>query len=175
MNLYVVRHAEAVQVGQNKPSAGGAITRDADRPLSLRGEQDAALMGKALARLDPFIDVVVTSPLLRAVQTGEIIGREISNHATFQTSASLSPGFRPDVLLEELLAIVGGASIISVGHQPDLSMFISYLIADSSRAAVAMEPCAIAHLKLTPRAGRVEAQLRWLLTPDTVRSVHPKF
>ena len=173
MNLYVVRHAEAM-VGQSQPSTQGVITRDTDRPLTVRGKDDAELMGRALARLDPFIDVIVTSPLLRAVQTGEIIGHEISNHVNLHTSMNLSPGFRPDALVEELLAISGGANLVAVGHQPDLSMFIAYLIAESPRAAVAMEPAAIACIKLTPRANRVESELHWLLTPATVKSVHPQ-
>ncbi|MBP1647501.1 MAG: hypothetical protein H6Q30_946, partial [Bacteroidetes bacterium] len=38
MNLYLARHSEAV-------ATGGSVVRDADRPLSVRGEEDAALMG----------------------------------------------------------------------------------------------------------------------------------
>lgn len=165
MDLYLVRHAEAAPVG-------GPIKRDTDRSLTARGEEDAALMGRSLARIDPNIDIIVTSPLVRAVRTGEIIGGEISDHPIFHTTEHLAPGFRQRSLWEELLALSGGASIVVVGHQPDLGMFISYLIADSSRASVALSPCSIAHVKVEAMGSRREAHLRWLLTPEIARSLH---
>lgn len=167
MNLYLVRHAEAVAVG-------GSILRDADRSLSLRGEEDSALMGRSLARLDPNVDIVITSPLVRAKQTGEIMGEELSDHALFHISEHLAPGFSHTALLEELIDLSGGGSIVAVGHQPDISMFISYLIADKTHAAVAMEAGAIAFVRVQNIAGRVESQLRWLLTPGAVKSLQPQ-
>jgi len=64
MKLYLVRHADALPVG-------GKIDRDAERPLSQTGLQEAALAGQALALLEPALDAVLVSPLLRARQTGE--------------------------------------------------------------------------------------------------------
>ena len=159
MNLYLMRHAEAVPVG-------GEVARDADRPLSARGEHDAALVGKALVRIDPSVDVVVTSPLLRAVQTGDIVRTGIGEHAILQKSTNLSPGFSVERLMEELTVLSRGGNVVAVGHQPDLSMCISYLIAVSGAATVAMEPGAVACVKLSPRGRRSESQLRWLLTPE---------
>ena len=75
MNLYIARHAEALALG-------GTIVRDADRRLSPRGEDDAALMGRALARLDPDVDIIVTSPLVRSIETGEIVVSEIAGKYT---------------------------------------------------------------------------------------------
>lgn len=169
MNLYLMRHAEAVPVGANN---GGTIIRDADRPLSASGETVAALMGKALARLDSTVRVVMTSPLLRAVQTGNIVGREIGGQATMKTTTNLNPGFTSEKLVEEILALSNGGNIVAIGHQPDLSMCISYLIAGSGSATIAMEPGAIACVKITPRGRRAESQLRWLLTPDIAASMN---
>lgn len=163
MNIYLVRHTEAVPVG-------GAITRDADRTLSGRGEEDAALMGEALAGIDPGLKMVVTSPLKRAIQTGEIIGRRMSRHPTFHVSEHLAPGFNHRSLVQNLLELSGGSNIVAVGHQPDLTNFISFFIAGSSYTSIAMETGAIANIAM--RAGGKEAQLRWILTPTLVRSLH---
>ena len=124
MNLYLARHGEAV-------ATGGSVVRDADRPLSARGEEDAALMGRFLARICPALGMVLTSPLLRAVRTGEIMGNEISSHPVFSVSNQLAPGFRPKSLYEELVRLSGDGDILAVGHQPDLSGFIAYLISGS--------------------------------------------
>ena len=56
MNLYIVRHAEAVPLGRG-------ISRDADRPLSAHGERDAAVVGRVLALADP---AVRTIPAVRS-------------------------------------------------------------------------------------------------------------
>jgi phosphohistidine phosphatase len=164
MNIYLIRHTEAVPVG-------GTIARDADRTLSARGEADAALMGEALARIDPGLDVVVTSPLARAVRTGEIIGSKITHHPVLHVSEHLAPGFHHRTLMQELVSLGGGGSIIAVGHQPDLTNFISFFIAGSSYAAIAMETGAIAHIAMRPDGSRSEAHLRWILTPDIVKSL----
>ena len=168
MNLYVVRHTEAAKVG-------GAITRDADRVLTMHGEEDAALMGRALALCDPAITMIVTSPLQRAMQTGEIIGREIGRHPALHVSHNLAPGFQHMEFYGELSALCTGESIVAVGHQPDLGEFISFLIGGSVRACIAMPPGAIAQICVPFPLARSEAHLGWLLTPDLVTSLHSQY
>lgn len=167
MNLYLVRHAEAVPVG-------GRILRDADRTLSPVGEAHAEQMGKVLAKIDPGIHIVATSPLVRAIHTGEIIGHEVSDRPIFHVTEHLAPGFREKTLLETLYALSGGGSIVAVGHQPDMSAFVSYLIADATSAAVAFPPGAVACLRIKQVSTHPEAQLLWHLTPDVVKSLHPE-
>lgn len=157
MNLYVVRHADAL-------SLGSGIRSDFDRPLSDRGRSDAAMMAHALARIDLDIGSVLSSPLLRAVETSEIFGRELRREP--QTRPSLEPGFNIQHLHEEILAMSNHGGIVVIGHQPDMGEFISYLISPAHVATVAMETGAIACIQLQPTG---LAQLRWLLTPETVR------
>jgi phosphohistidine phosphatase len=166
MNLYIVRHAEALPIG-------GGIVRDTDRPLTARGQEDAALMGRALARIDPGIEIVMTSSLVRAKQTGEIIGEETSRNPILHVTEHLSPGFRHKALLEEILAISAGAGVIAVGHQPDMGMFIAFLIAESGRTAISLGPGSIAHIKMDKHTTHLEAKLQWLLSPAVVRSLQP--
>jgi phosphohistidine phosphatase len=163
MNLYIVRHAEALPLG-------GIVTRDADRRLSPHGEEDATLMGRALAQLDPNVDIIVTSQLRRAIETGELIGKEISDHPIMHVSEHLAPGFSNNALFRDLLSLGAGSNIIAIGHQPDMSDFVSFLIAGSQGASVAMSAGSIA--KLVLEGSRPQAYLGWLLTPEAVRSLH---
>jgi phosphohistidine phosphatase len=164
MNLYLARHSEAV-------ATGGSITRDADRPLSVRGEEDATLMGRVLAQICPALEMVVTSPLLRAIRTGEILGNEISSHPIFTVSNHLAPGFRHKNLYDELMTLCGNGDVLAVGHQPDLSAFIAYLISGSASATVAMAPGAVARLTVQRGKTRPDATLDWLLTPQVAKSL----
>lgn len=161
MNLYVVRHADAVSVGSG-------IRSDFERTLSDKGRSDAMMMARTLAQIDIDIKAILTSPLVRSVETGEIFGKELMREV--QTTRTLEPGFNPRALAEEVLAGANGASVVVVGHQPDMSMLISYLVSPAHAASVVMETCAIAcvHLQM---AGA--GQLRWLLTPEIVRRTTP--
>lgn len=159
MHLYLVRHADAVP-------AGGAITSDADRPLSERGVEEASLAGRVLGVLDPAVRLVLTSPLTRAVETGELIAAGLPSAPERRVTQALAPGFRPEELLEEILPLGIGFHCIVVGHQPDMSQFLARLITGGARTSVAFSPGSIASLVVTPMGDRADAQLRWLLSPQ---------
>ncbi len=163
MNLYIIRHGEAVRVG-------GAITRDADRVLTPGGERDARRVGEALARIDGSVRLVLTSPLVRAVQTGRLVGAAFATAPTVEPSELLLPGFRHKALLEKLASLPGGESVVLVAHQPDLTQLISWLITDDSSTSIGMAPAAVAHVSVAPPLQSGEAMLRWLLTPEIVQT-----
>ena len=166
MDLYIMRHADALRVG-------GTIQQDAERPLSPRGEDDAALVAKSLSRLEPSIGVVLTSPLLRAVQTGTIARAALGKNVVQRSSENLSPGFRPGPLLEEIAATGEHGAVLCIGHEPDLSRFIASRIAESGRVIVAMPAAAVAHLRFATNDLTEEAALQGLLTPELIRSLQP--
>ena len=120
-------------------------------------------MARALAHIDLHVKTIFTSPLVRAVETGEIFGRELKRKP--EVSKRLVPGFSPEALLETLLSRSKDASVVVIGHQPEMSIFISHLISPACAATVDMVTCAVACLELETDD---TAHLRWLLTPDTV-------
>src|SRR5580765_1210383 len=63
MRVTLIRHAEA---GDDAP-------RDESRALTVRGRADARRLGRVLARRGVRFSAIVTSPLVRAVQTAEIV------------------------------------------------------------------------------------------------------
>jgi phosphohistidine phosphatase len=166
MNLYIIRHGEAVRLG-------GAVSRDADRTLTPRGEEDARRLGKALARIDNSVRLIMTSPLLRAVETGRLVGAAFASGLAVQPSDRLVPGFRHKALLEEIALRSDEGSVALVAHQPDLTQFISWLIADDASASIGMPPAAAAHVRIAPPVQFGEATLRWLLTPEILHTLVP--
>jgi len=127
------------------------------------------LMGRALSLLEPHVEIIVTSPLVRAIDTGEIIGKEISDHPITHVSEHLAPGFHDTSLFHELLSLGAGSNIIAVGHQPDLSNFVSFLIGGNRTASVAMAAGAVAKVVLDGVSP--QGHLAWLLTPEAVRTL----
>jgi phosphohistidine phosphatase len=104
MRVFLVRHAEAES---GEP--------DELRELTPAGREAARAVGERLAAEGVTVDAVLTSPLLRARQTGEEIARPLG--ATSEPAEELAPGATAD----GVRAAVAGRSeaVVVVGHQPD--------------------------------------------------------
>lgn len=163
MKLYIVRHGEANPLG-------GEFRNDYERTLTEQGRAEAMLMAQALVNIDLNISTILTSPLVRAVETGEIFGRALLREPT--VSRKLEPGFDPRELAEEIQAMDNGGGVVIIGHQPDMSIFVSYLISPAHAATIGMETCAVACVHLSSTG---PPKLRWLLTPEIVRRLNPTF
>src|SRR5579862_1799700 len=85
MRVTLIRHAEA---GDDAP-------RDEERALTARGREDARRLGHALARRGVDFSLMVTSPLVRAVQTAEIVAAEIGYHDRLAVTDLLVPEGEP--------------------------------------------------------------------------------
>ena len=104
MRLFIVRHAEA--------AAGGP---DDLRRLTPGGRAVARALGERLARHEP--SAVLTSPLLRTRETGDLIAKACGLEA--EPDERLAPGTTEDDLRE---AVAGrGDTVVAVFHQPDCS------------------------------------------------------
>jgi phosphohistidine phosphatase len=164
MNVYVVRHADARPLG-------GTITTDDERPLSARGEHDARVMARLLARVEPQAPLFVCSPLLRARNTATLLGEPFATQATIEIWDELEPGIRFKDVLSRLQGSTA-RTVVLVGHQPDMSHLLSYLIADGA-TEIALPPGAMASLTLPPGTGSGSARLHWLVTPDLITLLTP--
>jgi phosphohistidine phosphatase len=164
MKVYLVRHAEAA-------SLGGAIRADADRPLTDAGEAVAAAMGRVLARMEPSLTMVLSSPLLRARRTGELMCMREFVSIPLRVTEHLSPGSRPKAILDEVFGIGMNATVALVGHQPDLGYLLSYLVCGEAGADVAFKPATMACISLSGSTTNFGGRLEWLLTPDLVSSL----
>ena len=161
MNLYLVRHGDAL-------ARDGSIATDVDRPLSKQGEEDARRAGRLLSRMDPAIALVLTSPAVRAVETGRLIAEALPGRPELTTSERLKPGARIDAILNEVIA-EARESIVAVGHQPDLGTLIAWLVADGGPASFVLPPGTVACIEMQPDIQLPRATLRWLAPPDLIR------
>ena len=161
MNLYLVRHGDAL-------ARDGSIATDVDRPLSKQGEEDARRAGRLLSRMDPAIALVLTSPAVRAVETGRLIAEALPGRPELTTSERLKPGARIDAILNEVIA-EARESIVAVGHQPDLGTLIAWLVADGGPASFVLPPGTVACIEMQPDIQLPRATLRWLAPPELIR------
>jgi phosphohistidine phosphatase len=112
MRLYLVRHAEAAP---GEP--------DELRPLTEGGREQARALGKRLVSEDAAPAVILTSPLLRARETGDELARAFDLESI--PDERLAPGTSVDDVRE---AIEGrGNQVVVVGHQPDCGQIAAAL------------------------------------------------
>lgn len=121
MEIYFLRHGEA---GKSSGGRGG----DAERPLTEEGvarmEREAGL----IATLRLGLDLIMTSPLVRAQQTAEIVARELHLLDALVIDDRLAPGFGPKELRAILREHRANTALMLVGHEPDFSSIIAACI-----------------------------------------------
>jgi phosphohistidine phosphatase len=121
VNLYLVRHAEAIE--------RSATTPDALRYLTPQGRDSFRKIARRVRKVGATPDVIFTSPLLRAVQTAEILAERLKHKGPVVVARGLSPGFD----LRALRALLSGAGSLAeaafVGHEPDLGDLAATLLA----------------------------------------------
>jgi phosphohistidine phosphatase len=164
MQLLIVRHAIAYKRDHQR------WRDDGERPLSPGGKRQAR---KAAAGLKAFCaapDRLLTSPLVRARQTAQIL----TAVAGWPRAVEL-PELRPDAPASALLRLLAkdrSNRVALVGHQPDLGYLIAAcLLGDGGELSIDMKKNAVACVSFAgaPRAGH--AVLEWLATPRMLRAL----
>lgn len=112
MRLYIVRHAEAAR---GEP--------DELRPLTEAGRESALALGMRLAADGVRPDAVLTSPLVRARETGAEIAKAVG--AEVEADERLAPGATPENVRQS--AAGRGETVVVVGHQPDCGRAVAAL------------------------------------------------
>ncbi|MEO6307110.1 MAG: histidine phosphatase family protein [Nitrospiraceae bacterium] len=95
MDCVLVRYGSAVERDEWEGS-------DADRPLTERGAKRVAQMAAGLSRLGVQPTYVVSSLLIRAIETAKIVRRSLLIHAAVQIIDALLPDAPPNRLLSIL-------------------------------------------------------------------------
>lgn len=144
----------------------GIYTEDGDRPLTALGKKKTAQVGEHLQKIGLEFDLIITSPLVRARQTAEIL-----YHQSLSQDLVISPHLAPEGDLVQFLAGLSAyakpdASLIAVGHQPDLGNWAEMLIYGQVKEAIVLKKAGIIGLQL-PDTGKTIAtsQLFWLTSP----------
>ena len=148
MQLYFLRHGEADWPDWKKS--------DDERPLTKRGKKEIRDVAKFLDRLKVRPDLIVTSPLPRAVQTAEIAADYLK--AKLRKDELLAPGFGM-TNLRIVLTRHHAKVLMLVGHEPDFTNIISGLTSASLKLCKA----GVALLDIDPEAE--EGKLLWLFPP----------
>ncbi|ACH39243.1 protein phosphohistidine phosphatase SixA, putative [Citrifermentans bemidjiense Bem] len=128
MIIHIVRHAEAIERSPLIPEEHRFLTR--------RGRRRFRQAAKSLDTLGIQPDIILTSPLVRSVQTADILAEKLRYKRELAVSGTLAPGFRPEALEDLLKTNPQAREIVLVGHEPDFGLLVQTLLGEQ-------EPCAL--------------------------------
>ncbi|HEY3310697.1 MAG TPA: phosphohistidine phosphatase SixA [Anaerolineales bacterium] len=160
MNLYVIRHAIAVEAGSS------GYENDSQRTLTDKGRRKMENIALGLRRLDVSLDLILSSPYLRARQTAEILAEAFEMKQGPVLSQHLAPGGDLDEFFGEINEKYPVDSLAVVGHEPSLSTMISILLAGNPNVMVNMRKGGVCCLALDNLHHERRAMLEWLLAPN---------
>jgi len=156
MELYIVRHGDAAD------RSAGRYLRDADRPLTATGEAEVLAAAGGLARLGVAIDLLLTSPLVRARQTADLLASVVGGSHQPEECLALAPGGELSAVFH---AIHGQQRVMVVGHNPSLGELAGWLAFGDPMATVPLRTAGICRVDLAVGSTPGQGVLRWLLPP----------
>lgn len=122
MQVFLIRHADAVDETLS--------LRDPMRHLTPRGRRQAIALGDRMRWHDCVPTHIWTSPLVRAVQTAELVAAGLHADAPVEVEPSLAPDASAHDLVAALSALPDDAAVMLVGHEPSLSGIGALLTGD---------------------------------------------
>jgi phosphohistidine phosphatase len=152
--LYFLRHADA---GEPRPQ------NDDDRELTPNGEAMLRAAAPMWRRLTVRPDVVISSPLARAKRTAELAVEGLGLGDPPVADQRLRPGAKWGDLADAMAVHSGAASVMFVGHEPDLSWTID-LLTMATLVGLRKGGLACVTFEDDPLGGA--GRLAWLLDPD---------
>lgn len=120
MKLIIVRHAAAIE--------RTAEVSEEQRYLTSEGRAFFRKTARTMLKKGVEPSLILTSPLVRAVQTADILAESLGYIGSVAVTDELSPGFDVAALRRLLEKFHQVDELVIVGHEPDLSTVVSSLL-----------------------------------------------
>ncbi len=159
LELYLIRHGIAAE-----PETGQS---DNARPLTPEGIARLREQAAGLDALDACFDVVLTSPLLRARQTADVLVDNMSNRAPVIVAEALAPAGSSQSVVTELGRHGSRSRIALVGHEPGIGDLAAHLL--GGHAPIGFKKGAICRIDFSRPPPGGKGSLRWFATPRMLR------
>ena len=157
--VYLIRHGIAAE--------RGTYANDDERPLTEDGLRKTQRIAKRLHQLTITFDLILSSPLVRAQQTADILKAE-----NLAQSITLSDDLAPGGDIGQWLVWLkhwentGGTTLAMVGHQPDLGNWAETLVWGGSKEHMIVKKAGVIGIELPATDSPIgNSRLFWLTPP----------
>jgi phosphohistidine phosphatase len=159
--LLIIRHAPA----GDRDEFAKTGKDDSERPLTSEGKAKMRRAARGLRALVPQIDLLASSPYVRAHQTAKIVAGAYGK-LDIQLLKTLIPGGSRPEILRWLRSAPDDATVAIAGHETDLSELIAWLLTASPKPFLELKKggaCLISY-DGTPPARPPAGRMEWVLT-----------
>ncbi len=163
--LLIIRHA----IAKEREAAARLGISDTERPLTKKGVTRMKAITAGIAGHIPTPACLLSSPLLRAYQTAELLAADYPGLAV-TTEKGLSPGAPLMPLVTTLQQQANEGVSILIGHEPDLGKLISLLLFGKATTAIQLKKGGAALLGFPRCIDSGQATLLWLMTPRQLKA-----
>ena len=160
--VYLIRHGVAEERGEAWPD-------DTKRPLTDGGAARLRRIARGLVRLGVRLDVVLTSPLVRARQTADVVAVAFEPRPPIVVVDSLAPGASYDRVLTDLEKQSRRTRIALVGHEPGIGEIAARLA--GGRRPIEFKKGAVCRVDLEALPPDGPGTVRWFVTPKILRRI----
>jgi phosphohistidine phosphatase len=163
MDVYILRHGKAEE-------RLSGIKSDAKRKLTISGKNDIEEIAKGINNFGVFFDYIVSSPLVRSIETANIVAKHLwKKKKKITTWDELKPESDVSEIHKKLVVLPPDAKVLLVGHEPHLTHLISSIISDNSNIAINLKKGGFACIRGNPTNSKIVGSLRSLLTPKQLK------
>ncbi|HLO33005.1 MAG TPA: phosphohistidine phosphatase SixA, partial [Anaerolineales bacterium] len=138
---------------------------DSQRPLTGKGSKRMEKIVRGLRQIGVELDMILTSPYVRARATAEILASEFKMKDKVAFTDNLIPPGNFDLLIDEITEKYNVNSLALVGHEPMLSRLISFLTTGNTETKITLKKGGVGLLSADDLRQERRAALQWLLTP----------
>jgi phosphohistidine phosphatase len=158
MEIYLLRHGVATERGEH----GGP---DEERALTAEGRRKVRRVAEAMRAMELSFDVILSSPLVRALQTAELVAESLRLKRRLQVTEHLEPGASIAKLFSQMQNLQPAPGrVLLVGHEPDMSGLASRLLTGRDDLAMNFKKAGLCKITAS-RPGSGRAMFEWFLTP----------
>jgi phosphohistidine phosphatase len=164
MEIYLIRHAVAAELDKE-------TVEDGFRYLSSSGRGHSIEVAKKLKNLKVNFDLIISSPLVRAVQTAEIFSHVLCHKGEFKTAVELIGGASFEKFLQMLKRNSRYKSVACFGHSPDVNHFAENLLKHDhiNELNINFKNCSVCRVNYDYE--KEKGEFVWFLKSDTMELI----
>lgn len=162
IELYLIRHGLAAAAGDEYPD-------DGKRPLTPQGVSRLRREARGLKALGVTFDQILTSPLVRARQTAEVLAQAQDGKPPVAQVDALAVDGTPAQAVHALAEYGRRKAIALVGHEPNMGELAAKLL--GTRTPVSFKKGAVCCIEFDALPPSRPGRLAWFATPKMLRKI----
>ncbi len=165
MEIILVRHAKA------EPRDANSWPDDDQRPLTAEGRAEQRAAARAMKKMGIKFDFLLTSPLLRARETADLLAKGYRWSEAPQVAEELGHGYDVGAIVKLLAKFPPASTVAMVGHEPDLSDLTGALVTKDGKLNIAVKKSGVVGIEFDGPAETAKGTLLFHLKPAHLRKL----